>query len=75
MPWIQVTESANREVWLRTESIIGLALPERHGRGTRLLLLSGATLEVTEEREELLQKIKELEGTAARERRVGFPGD
>lgn len=75
MPWIQVTESANREVWLRTESIIGLTVPERHGRGTRLLLLSGAAVEVAEEREPLLQKIKELEGTAARERRVGFPGE
>jgi hypothetical protein len=75
MPWIQVTESSNREVWLRTESIIGLTVPERHGRGTRLLLLSGASVEVTEDREELLQKIKELEGTAARERRVGFPGE
>jgi len=75
MPWIQVTESSNREVWLRTESIIGLTVPERHGRGTRLLLLSGASVEVTEDREELLQKIKELEGTAERERRVGFPGE
>lgn len=75
MPWLQVTESSQREVWLRTESIIGLALAERHGRGTRVLLLSGAALEVTEEREELLQKIKELEGTAARDRRVGFPGE
>ncbi|HEY7215900.1 MAG TPA: hypothetical protein VIC28_14835 [Thermoanaerobaculia bacterium] len=75
MPWIQVTESSNREVWLRTESIIGLTVPERHGRGTRLLLLSGASVEVTEDREDLLQKIKELEGTAERERRVGFPGE
>ena len=75
MPWIQVTESSNREVWLRTESIIGLTVPERHGRGTRLLLLSGASVEVTEDRADLLQKIKELEGTAAKERRVGFPGE
>ena len=75
MPWIQVTESSNREVWLRTESVIGLTVPERHGRGTRLLLLSGASVEVTEDRADLLQKIKELEGTAAKERRVGFPGE
>jgi hypothetical protein len=75
MPWLQVTESSSREVWLRTESIIGLTLPERHGRGARLLLLSGASVEVTEDRETLLQKIRELEGTGERERRVGFPGD
>jgi hypothetical protein len=75
MPWIQVTEGGNREVWLRTESIIGLTVPERHGRGTRLLLLSGASVEVTEDREDLLQRIKEQEGTATRERRVGFPGE
>ncbi len=75
MPWIQVTESSNREVWLRTESVIGLTVPERHGRGTRLLLLSGASVEVTEDRADLLQKIKELEGTAAKDRRVGFPGE
>ncbi|HEX9943728.1 MAG TPA: hypothetical protein VGG03_17085 [Thermoanaerobaculia bacterium] len=75
MSWLQVTESAQRQIWLRTESIIGLALPERHGRGTRLLLLSGTSIDVTEDREDLLQKIKELEGTAARERRVGFPGE
>jgi hypothetical protein len=75
MPWIQVTENPNREVWLRTEAVIGLAIPERHGSGTRLLLLSGSTLEVTEAREELLQKIKEGEGTAPRDRRVGFPGE
>jgi hypothetical protein len=74
MPWLEVTESSQREVWLRTEAIIGLALPERHGRGTRILLLSGS-LEVAEDREALLQKIKELEGTAAKERQVGFPGD
>jgi hypothetical protein len=75
MPWIQVTESSNREVWLRTESVIGLAIPERHGSGTRLLLLSGANLEVTEASEDLLQKIKEAEGTAQRDRRVGFPAE
>lgn len=75
MPWIQVTESSNREVSLRTEAVIGLAIPERHSSGTRLLLLSGISLEVTEPREELLQKIKEAEGTAPRDRRVGFPGD
>ena len=75
MPWIQVTESANREVWLRTEAIVGLTVPERHGRGSRLLLLSGASVEVVEDREDLLQKIKELEGTAGRDRRVGFPGE
>ena len=75
MPWIQVTESSNREVSIRTEAIIGLALPERHGSGTRLLLISGASLEVAEAREELRQKIKEAEGTAPRDRRVGFPGE
>jgi hypothetical protein len=75
MPWIQVTESGSRDVWLRTESIIGLALPERHGRGARLLLLSGASVEVGEEREALLQKIRELEGTADHDRQVGFPGE
>lgn len=75
MPWIQVTESSNREVWIRSESVIGLALSERHGSGTRLLLLSGTSLEVVEERGDLLQKIKEAEGTAPRDRRVGFPGE
>jgi len=75
MPWIQVTESSKREVWLRTESIIGLAQAERHGSGTRLLLLSGAALEVVEERNDLLEKIKDAEGTAAKDRRVGFPGE
>ncbi|HKI05457.1 MAG TPA: hypothetical protein VKK31_25980 [Thermoanaerobaculia bacterium] len=75
MPWIQVTESSKREVWLRTESILGLAQAERHGSGTRVLLLSGTALEVVEERDDLLQTIKEAEGTAARERQVGFPGD
>jgi len=75
MPWIQVTESSKREVWLRTESIIGLAQAERHGSGTRVLLLSGTALEVAEERNELLATIKAAEGTAAKERQVGFPGD
>ena len=75
MPWIQVTDNSAREISLRTEAIIGLALPERHGSGTRLLLLSGASLEVTEAREELLLKIKEAEGTAKKDRRVGFPGE
>jgi hypothetical protein len=40
-----------------------------------LLLLSGTNLEVAEHRDELLRKIKEVEGTAARERQVGFPGE
>jgi len=75
MPWIQVTESSQRQLWLRTEAIIGLAVPERHGSGARILLLSGNNLEVTEDRETLLEKIKEQEGTATRERRVGFPGE
>jgi len=75
MPWIEVTESSQRQVWLRTESIVGLAVPERHGKGARILLLSGNNLDVAEDREILLQKIKELEGTAATERRVGFPGE
>jgi hypothetical protein len=75
MPWIQITENANREIWLRTESIIGLAQAKQHGSGTMLLLVSGSTLEVSEKRDELLTKIKEAEGTAARDRRVGFPGE
>ena len=73
MPWIQVTQSMNRDSWLRTESIIGLAPAERHGSGTKILLLSGATLDVVEEQNDLLGKIRDLEGTAGRERRVGFP--
>ncbi|MEA2602247.1 MAG: hypothetical protein QOF89_3239 [Acidobacteriota bacterium] len=73
MPWIQVPQSTGRDIWLRTESIIGIAPAERHGSGTKVLLLSGATLDVAEEQEALLGKIRELEGTAARERRVGFP--
>lgn len=75
MPWIQISLASHRPTWLRTEAIIGIALAERHGRGSQLLLISGATLDVTEEREELLQKIKELEGTAGKDRRVGFPAD
>ncbi|MFL6233113.1 MAG: hypothetical protein ACJ76N_08270 [Thermoanaerobaculia bacterium] len=75
MPWIKITESEDRDIWLRTESILGLAHPEQDVTGTQLLLLSGKTVSVAEERERLLQRIKEAEGTAARERRVGFPGD
>ncbi|HEY0514495.1 MAG TPA: hypothetical protein VGH73_21510 [Thermoanaerobaculia bacterium] len=75
MPWIQIAKSENRAVWLRTEAIVGLATPERGGTGTRLLLVSGEALEVAEERDGLLQKIRELEGTAARDRRVGFPAE
>ena len=75
MPWIQITENSSRDIWLRTEGIIGLAQAKQHGSGTMLLLLSGTNLEVAEHRDELLQKIKEAEGTAARDRRVGFPGD
>jgi hypothetical protein len=75
MPWIQITESSKSEIWLRTESIIGLAQAKQHGSGTMLLLLSGTNLEVAEERDGLLAKIKEAEGTAAKERRVGFPGE
>ena len=73
MPWIKITETEDRYIWLRTESIIGLAHPEQDITGTQLLLLSGKTVSVVEERERLLQKIKEAEGTAARDRRVGFP--
>ena len=75
MPWIQVTQSTSRDIWLRTESIIGIAPAERHGTGTKVLLLSGATLDVVEEQADLLSKIRELEGTATRERRVGFPAE
>lgn len=75
MPWIRITESEDRYVWLRTESIIGLAHPEQDITGTQLLLLSGKTVSVSEERERLLQRIKEAEGTAPRDRRVGFPAD
>lgn len=75
MPWIKITESEDRDVWLRTESIIGLAHPEQDITGTQILLLSGKTVSVAEERERLLQRIKEAEGTASRDRRVGFPAD
>lgn len=75
MPWIKIPESADREIWLRTESIIGLAQPEQNISGTQLLLLSGETVSVSEPRETLLQRIKEAEGTAPRDRRVGFPGE
>ena len=75
MPWIQVIQSPNREVWLRSESIIGLAPAERHGSGTQLLLLSGAALDVTEGRDDLLKRIREEEGTLTKERQVGFPGE
>jgi hypothetical protein len=75
MPWIKIPETADREIWLRTESIIGLTHPERDITGTQILLLSGETVSVLEEREKLLQRIKEAEGTAARDRRVGFPGE
>jgi hypothetical protein len=74
MPWIQVTQSTSRDIWLRTESIIGLAPAERHGSGTKVLLLSGETLDVVEEQNDLLGKIRGLEGTNEKgERRVGFP--
>jgi len=73
MPWIQVTQSTSRDIWLRTESIIGLAPAERHGSGTQILLLSGETLDVVEEQSDLLGKIRDMEGTGDKERRVGFP--
>jgi len=73
MPWIQVTQSTSRDIWLRTESIIGLAPAERHGSGTKVLLLSGETLDVVEEQSDLLGKIRDMEGTGDKERRVGFP--
>jgi hypothetical protein len=75
MPWIKINETEDRDIWLRTESILGLTHPEQDITGTQLLLLSGKTVSVSEERERLLQRIKEAEGTAARERRVGFPGE
>ena len=75
MPWIKINETEDRDIWLRSESILGLVHPERDVTGTQLLLLSGETLSVAERRETLLQRIKEAEGTAARERRVGFPGE
>ena len=73
MPWIQVTQSPSRDIWLRTESIIGLAPAERHGSGTKVLLLSGETLDVVEEQTDILAKLREMEGTGEKERRVGFP--
>jgi hypothetical protein len=75
MPWIKINETEDRDIWLRSESILGLAHPEQDITGTQLLLLSGKTVSVAEEREKLLQRIKEAEGTAARDRRVGFPGE
>jgi hypothetical protein len=75
MPWIRITQTTDREIWLRTESIIGLAHPEQDITGTQLLLLSGETVSVSEPRETLLHRIKEAEGTAPRDRRVGFPAE
>ncbi len=75
MPWIKINETEDRDIWLRSESILGLSYPEQDITGTQLLLLSGKTVSVAEERGKLLQRIKEAEGTAARERRVGFPGE
>ncbi|HET9209224.1 MAG TPA: hypothetical protein VFR03_02435 [Thermoanaerobaculia bacterium] len=75
MPWIKITETEDRYIWLRTESIVGLAHPEQDVTGTQLLLVSGKTVSVAEDREKLLHRIKETEGTVARDRRVGFPGD
>jgi hypothetical protein len=75
MPWIRITESEEREIWLRTEAIIGLTHPEQDITGTQILLLSGKTVSVAEERERLLHRIKDAEGTAPRDRRVGFPGE
>src|SRR5436305_9501393 len=73
MPWIKITESEDRYVWLRTESIVGLAHPEQDITGTQILLLSGKTVSVAEDRERLLHRIKEAEGSAPRDRRGGFP--
>ena len=75
MPWIKITESEDRYIWLRTESFVGLTHPEQDVTGTQILLVSGKTVSVGEERERLLQRIKETEGTAPRDRRVGFPGE
>lgn len=75
MPWIQVSQIPDSKVWLRSESILGITTRGVNAVGSLLLLLSGASIEVTEERDDLLQKIKELEGTAKRDRRVGFPAD
>ena len=75
MPWIRINETTDRDIWLRTESIIGLAHPDQDITGTQILLLSGETISVSEQRESLLHRIKEAEGTAPRERRVGFPAE
>jgi hypothetical protein len=75
MPWIKIPETLDREIWLRTEAIIGLTHPEQDITGTQVLLVSGETVSVTEDRERLLHRIKEVEGTAPRDRRVGFPAD
>ena len=75
MPWIQVSQIPDGEVWLRSEGIVGIASREGSAVGSRLLLVSGESVEVSDDRDELLQKIKELEGTAGRDRRVGFPAD
>lgn len=74
MPWMEVTGAGKRKVWLRTEAILGIAPPEGDG-GARLFLLSGEAFEVVEEQEELLGKVRELEGTGRRDRRVGFPAE
>jgi hypothetical protein len=75
MPWIQVSQIPDGEILLRSEFILGITARGGDAQGSRLLMLSGESIEVTEERDGLLQKIKELEGTAARDRRVGFPSD
>ncbi len=75
MPWLQVSQIPEGEVWLRSESILGIAAREGSAAGSRLLLLSGESGEVSDDGDELLQKIRELEGTAGRDRRVGFPSD
>jgi hypothetical protein len=71
---MEVTGAGKRKVWLRSEAVLGIAPPEGDG-GARLFLLSGEAFEVVEEQEELLGKLRELEGTARRDRRVGFPAD
>lgn len=75
MPWIQVSQIPDGEVWLRSEGIVGIASREGSSVGSRLLLVSGESVEVSDDGDELLQKVKELEGTAGRDRRVGFPAD
>jgi hypothetical protein len=75
MPWFQVSQIPDGDVWLRSESILGIAAREGSAVGSRLLLISGSSVEVSDDGDELLQKIKELEGTAGRDRRVGFPAD